>query len=132
MTEKLSKHFTYDELKCKHCGDLKIEFALLEGLEHLRTIVDRPIIVNSAYRCPEHKDSKKNPNSYHIKGLAADIRVDMMPLTELYLAAEKVTAFRNGGIGIYPDDDFIHVDCRIGHARWARIDGEYVGIEAAL
>jgi hypothetical protein len=40
----------------------------------------------------------------------------------------QVPAFFNGGIGVY-DGGFLHVDVRVHEARWARVRGQYVGIQ---
>ena len=46
-------------------------------------------------------------NSYHIKGKAIDIRVPGCPLSEMHRTAKSLRA---GGVGYYPQSDFIHVD----------------------
>jgi hypothetical protein len=38
-----------------------------------------------------------------------------------------VPAFLKGGIGVY-DGGFLHLDVRSRQARWARVQGKYVGI----
>lgn len=43
-------------------------------LEPLRTALDKPIIINSGFRCKElNKAVGGVPNSHHLQGLAADI-----------------------------------------------------------
>jgi hypothetical protein len=51
-------------------------------------------------------------------------------MEKLFLAAK--VEFVDGGLGVYPDSNFIHVDVRGTKARWGRIKGEYVGWEQAL
>lgn len=45
--------------------------------------------------------------TYHMAGRAIDLRVPTIPLRRLYDAALALNA---GGVGIYPSDDFIHID----------------------
>jgi uncharacterized protein YcbK (DUF882 family) len=46
-------------------------------------------------------------NSYHIRGMAVDISLPNVPLKRLHQAALSLKA---GGVGYYPDSDFVHVD----------------------
>jgi len=74
--------------------------------------------LTSGYRSPEtnaelHElDSGVASNSLHMKGQAADITLPGRPLRTVY---ESALAMRIGGVGYYPDDDFLHVD--IGRVR---------------
>ncbi len=47
-------------------------------------------------------------NSYHIKGMAADLKLDSRSVSQLSKAAE---ACRSGGVGSYPRSGFVHIDC---------------------
>lgn len=52
---------------------------LARRLEKVRNIIDMPIFINSGYRSPEVNAFVNGArNSYHIQGLAADIRCDNM------------------------------------------------------
>lgn len=94
----LSPHFTLAELTTTevrflarenyqearaYLGSLR---ALAELLERIRTLLgDRPILVNSGYRCPrlnQHIGGAKT--SQHMLGEAADIRVPGMDLREAF------------------------------------------------
>jgi uncharacterized protein YcbK (DUF882 family) len=89
--------------------------ALLDLVHELKQALDyrQPIGVISGYRSPEtnamlaarSKDVAKN--SYHLRGMAVDIRMPGRPLTELRDAALRL---RRGGVGYYPESDFVHVD----------------------
>ena len=46
-------------------------------------------------------------DSLHVKGQAIDIRIPGVKLEELRDAALALGA---GGVGYYPDSDFVHVD----------------------
>ncbi|HOS46071.1 MAG TPA: D-Ala-D-Ala carboxypeptidase family metallohydrolase [Paludibacter sp.] len=82
MKTPISKHFNYDEFEFSnkanelgidnHIPSDKIRFAIrllvLNILEPLRNIVQRPIILNSGYRCPElNKEIGGQKNSGTIK-----------------------------------------------------------------
>nr|WP_247896335.1 DUF882 domain-containing protein [Azospirillum argentinense] len=54
-------------------------------------------------------------NSFHMQGKAIDLRVPGLPLRTLQRAA---LSLRGGGVGYYPDSNFVHVD--VGPKRqWA-------------
>ena len=99
----LSKHFRLREFQCRHCHAVIIEPELVRRLQRLRDELGVPVVVTSGYRCPEHNRAVKGSHtSYHLHGMAADIR--KVPGME-----EKVyTIFADGGIGNY--ENYMHVD----------------------
>lgn len=126
---KLSPHFSKSEMACRCCGNLQIEDRLLTALETLRNLAAAPVIVNDAYRCPKHNEEVGGvPDSEHTRGIAADVRIPGMSLQQMYDLAMRVPEFANGGIGAY-DGGFLHVDVREHRSRWARVRGQYVGIQ---
>jgi len=137
-----SAHFTRDELKCKDCGLCDVDQELLDALEELRAQGPEPIKVHDACRCLLHNKlvggvSKSEhlfwPTTDEVEGKpceAADVEIVGLSLQEMYDRAKKVSAFVNGGIGIYDNKPpFIHVDVRHHVARWARVAGKYVNFE---
>lgn len=72
-----------------------------------------PFEIISGYRSPQTNSGlyRKNKgvakNSYHIKGMAVDIRIPGIPLKNLRRAALELKA---GGVGYYPQSGFVHVD----------------------
>jgi zinc D-Ala-D-Ala carboxypeptidase len=49
--------FTRAELECKcGCGRADIEPAFMEKLKDLRITYNRPIFINSGYRCPDYNE----------------------------------------------------------------------------
>ena len=125
----LSAHFSKSEFACRCCGQLKIEDGLIAGLEQLRTLAGREIVVHDGYRCPAHNQKVGGvPHSEHTLGMAADIAIPGLSLQQMYELALQVPTFCNGGIGAY-DGDFLHLDNRPHPARWARVRGQYVGIQ---
>ncbi|PXF60098.1 MAG: peptidase M15 [Deltaproteobacteria bacterium] len=129
----LSKNFSRHEFACRCCGRTKINQRLVDALQELRDLTGEPVRISSGYRCPEHNQAIGGATrSQHLLGTAADIVVIGMTPAEMYRLAEDVEAFRNGGIGVYPDKGFIHVDVRDGRARWGQLDGKYVALVKAL
>ena len=107
-SENITEHFTKREMACK-CGCNKIEYdpKLLVKLEIVRDMLGGvPIIINSGYRCVKHnKDVGGVPDSQHLKGKAADIRINGN-MEELYYFLDIV--FKKNGLGRY--ENFFHVD----------------------
>jgi len=119
-----SPNFTRAELDCK-CGcatPKHIEKALRQTavqLEKLRKHWNAPMHITSGYRCVTHNRRVGGaPNSQHLQGKAADVIVARFLQDGFVQDAEKVPAFKNGGIGRYPAQGFVHVDRRGTHARW--------------
>lgn len=97
-------------------GETVVKPELVHLLNRIREKWGRPIIVNSAYRSPEHNKAVGGvANSYHVQGLAADIRPESPEdLDELQDLCLEIVA--DGGVGLY--DTFVHVDARGRKARW--------------
>ena len=47
-------------------------------------------------------------NSYHVKGMAADLRMRSRTVNQIGRAAE---ACKSGGVGRYTNSSFVHIDC---------------------
>ena len=125
-------HFYPHEVQCPCCGLVKINPILLDSLERLRELAgNRPIPVTSGYRCPKrNQEVGGGGKSQHLLGNAADIRIVGLGVRAMFGLAEQIPAFAKGGIGVYPDESFIHVDVRPnGPARWAGVGGGQTKIE---
>lgn len=120
----LTKNFNREEFACKGekcCGhSAPVHLGLAHGLQILRDLLDRPIIITSGFRCRFHnKKIGGSLHSYHCIAMAADIIVPGFTPDEIANWAEKIGVFRNGGIGIY--SDWVHLDVRSnGPARWTK------------
>jgi uncharacterized protein YcbK (DUF882 family) len=108
-------------LRDDRTGEQKdIDVRLLDLLNALsrKISTDEPFHVISGYRSPSTNAFLRAhgggvaANSLHLLGQAIDIRVPGLPLRNLYRAA---VALRSGGVGIYPESDFVHVD--VGRVR---------------
>lgn len=75
--------------------------------------IAQPIQVTSGYRSPETNAAARRHNrhvarnSLHMCGMAVDIRVPGFNMSMLRRAA---LAMQAGGVGTYPNADFIHLD----------------------
>jgi uncharacterized protein YcbK (DUF882 family) len=74
---------------------------------------DGPVHVISGYRSPKtnamlaSRSSKVAKNSYHMKGMAIDLRLPGRRLEDVRAAAMSL---RGGGVGFYPEPQFVHLD----------------------
>lgn len=106
--------FSDTELACK-CGscDGKMNDAFMRKVVRLRTELDFPFAVSSAYRCPDYNDmvSSTGFDGPHTTGRAIDIRVSGKRAMRLLEAAIKA-GFT--GIGVSQKgahgSRFIHLD----------------------
>jgi uncharacterized protein YcbK (DUF882 family) len=114
---RLSKNFKLSEFACRDGSpEILLDMDLVQRLQKLRDQIGKAIHINSGYRNPNYnKKIGGAPRSYHMRGMAADIRVDGMSTTELARQA-KIAGF--DGVGIYRD--FVHVDVRGYDANWAQ------------
>lgn len=75
--------------------------------------LDRPIAVISGYRTPQtnaalrSKSSGVAKNSYHIRGMAMDLRVSGVPARAIDQIGNRLGA---GGVGLYSGSNFVHLD----------------------
>lgn len=113
-----SKYFSLKELtrtdsslnnQPKTFGQIVNLLALQCFLDDLRERLGEPIIINSAFRTvPVNLAAKGVGNSYHLAGLAADIRVfGMNPLTLKAFIAQNYCA--GGYVELIAYSTFVHV-----------------------
>jgi uncharacterized protein YcbK (DUF882 family) len=93
---------------------------LLDTLCELRSRLEttEPFDLISGYRSPSTNAMLRRQghgvaeNSLHTKGMAADIRI---PGRSLALLRRTAISLKSGGVGYYPESQFVHVD--IGRVR---------------
>ncbi len=114
------RYFTRAEFRCPcgRCGGFPVEpdEKLVRTVDAIRAKLGKPITINSGVRCQEHNDELPGSakNSYHLKGMAADLHCNTATPAEMKAAAEAVMG-KTGGIGLYSWG--IHVD--VGkYSRW--------------
>lgn len=115
---QLTEHFKANEFKCEDNSRVIIlDPDLLATLEDIRSHFNKPVIINSGYRTVSYNSTLTNasPNSQHILGKAADIRIKgVQPIDVYNYVCSKYPS--TGGFGIY--NSFVHVDCREKKSRW--------------
>lgn len=109
--DRLTQHFKAEEFRCKD-GTKEFLWApeLLAVLERIRNHFNEPVIINSGYRTPTWNTKVGGAkNSYHMKGMAADIVVKNHNSKEVAEYASKVLG-ELGGVIRY--SNFVHIDVR--------------------
>ena len=105
-------------LRDHRTGDVaKMDRDLLDLLFALRTRLDttEPFHIISGFRSPASNEYLRGQSpqsgvaskSQHMEAKAADIRVPGRALADVRAAA---IALAKGGVGFYPESDFVHVD----------------------
>ncbi len=117
-SEKLSANFKIREFDCKGagcCSGTKIDEKLVVYLQQIRDKFQKPVYIQSGYRCLVHNAKVENAasKSRHIDGMAADIAVDGVEPLAVAQFAESIGVL---GIGLY--DDFVHIDTRKEKSFW--------------
>jgi uncharacterized protein YcbK (DUF882 family) len=97
-------------------GDVfQMDVKLLDLLAelHRRTGSKQPFQIISGYRSPKTnatlaaESNGVAKHSLHMDGMAIDIRLADVPLQKLH---DTAVAMKLGGVGIYPQSNFVHVD----------------------
>jgi zinc D-Ala-D-Ala carboxypeptidase len=110
--------FSPQEMACRGTGQLMIVPQAMDKLQSLRTKLAAPMIVNSAYRSPQHNAAVGGTKaSKHMEAIAFDIRMDNHD-PDAFIAAALSVGFN--GIGTYPKQNFVHVDARPARAAWGK------------
>lgn len=100
-------NFTPKEIACKGDGMIVIDRPSMDALQRLRTLIGKPLIINSAYRSPNYnKKIGGAPKSQHLLGKAFDIRLTTEVTREKIHQFAPAAGFN--GIGDY--NTFVHVD----------------------
>lgn len=113
--QSLSKNFKVKEFACKDGSDtIYIDNQLVWYLQKIRDNYGKPVIINSAYRTSSYnKKVGGATNSYHMKGMAADIRISGVSPKTLASYAKSIGI---KGVGTYKS--FVHVDTRTYKSYW--------------
>lgn len=110
---KVSDNFSLHEFECNHCGVVKLDPRLVDIVQKIRKHFNKPVYINSGYRCPTHnKAISGSPKSQHMEGKAADIKVSGVSPDRV---ADYCESFVDG-LGRY--SSFTHIDTRGYKARW--------------
>lgn len=93
----------------------ELDARLVDLMARMQRTIDttEPLQIVSGYRSPatnaraRRRDGRVARNSFHMHGQAVDIRVRGRSLSRLRRAALSLQA---GGVGTYPNRDFLHID----------------------
>ncbi len=116
ITHLKTAHFDETEFYCK-CGKCKgkvripYEFMLnlkrlMDALEIARIPAGIPFVIDSGYRCKDHPESKKNPESAHTTAEACDIKATDSRSRFIIDRELSRAGFLRKGVS----DSFIHCD----------------------
>lgn len=111
----LSNNFQVKEFACKDGSDtVYIDSELVVILQNIRDHFGKSVTINSGYRTPSWNAKQGGAaNSYHVKGMAADIKVSGVSPATVAKYAEDIGV---RGIGLY--GSFVHVDTRPSKFYW--------------
>tara|TARA_R110000796_G_scaffold108611_1_gene219684 strand:- start:811 stop:1206 length:396 start_codon:yes stop_codon:yes gene_type:complete len=120
-TAQATAAFTWQELVCKcGCNSAYVQEDALTKLQQLRDLLGKPIVLNSACRCPvynskvggaplsQHRATENNPSTAFDISLAGQDK-------EAIIYAAKAVGFKGLGINY---NSFVHVDNRPKEATW--------------
>jgi uncharacterized protein YcbK (DUF882 family) len=127
MITWITDHFRLDEFRCSDGTPVPEKYyenvtLLCRELELIRAAYARPVTILSGYRSPKYNAAIGGAkNSFHMKGMAADIVVAGVSASNLYkqisyMINHESPRLYNGGVGRYKN--FVHYDIRAVPARW--------------
>ena len=119
-TYRAVKHF----MRCRRTGaEAPIDPRLIEMLYKISQRTGERIVLISGFRTPAYAA----PASYHIRGMAADIRI---PGMTTLMVRDLARAMGVRGVGYYPRSQFVHVDLREEPYFWTDLgSGEGTEVE---
>lgn len=112
----LGRWFKVKEFACKDGSPVVfIDEYLWTTLSTLRNKIEKPVIITSGYRTPEwNKKCNGAKYSYHMRGMAADIRVNGMSAKQI---ANELNAIVPDECGIIVYKSWVHFDVRTSKYR---------------
>lgn len=114
---KLTRNFKSTEFDCKGkgcCSKTPLDIELIGYAQVIRNYFNKPVTINSGYRCQKHNKSVGGAkNSRHTQGMAADVVVKGVKPIKVAQFAETIGI---RGIGLY--DTFVHIDSRESKFYW--------------
>lgn len=109
--KEVGQHFKVKEFACQDGSQVVfIDDYLVSILDILRNQVGKPVHINSGYRTPTRNKAVGGAKySYHMRGMAADIRVNGISPKEL---ANKLNKIVPEECGIIVYNNWVHFDTR--------------------
>lgn len=118
-SKKLSTHFIVKEFACKDGSDaVLVAPRLVMVLQSIRSHFGAAVTINSGYRTPQYNTKVGGvAHSQHCYGTAADITVrGQTPAAVAAYARELMPDW--GGVGVYSQKGFTHIDVREVKSDW--------------
>ena len=117
--KKLSTHFKVKEFACKDGSDaVLVAPRLVMVLQSIRSHFGAAVTINSGYRTPQYNTKVGGvAHSQHCYGTAADITVrGQKPAAVAAYARQLMPDW--GGVGVYSQKGFTHIDVREVKSDW--------------
>lgn len=117
--KQLSAHFKVREFACGDGSDaVLVAPRLVMVLQSIRSHFGVPVVIHSAYRTPQYNAKVDGvAHSQHCYGTAADITVKgQKPEAVAAYARQLMPDW--GGVGIYSQQGFTHIDVREKRSDW--------------
>ncbi len=68
------RYFREEHFRCPCCAAADMQPRFVGDLDHLRALLDRPLVIGSGYRCPRHNRRIGSADgSWHCRGMAVDV-----------------------------------------------------------
>lgn len=118
-SKKLSTHFKVKEFACGDGSDaVLVAPRLVMVLQSIRSHFGAAVTINSGYRTPQYNTKVGGvAHSQHCYGTAADITVKgQTPAAVAAYARQLMPDW--GGVGVYSQKGFTHIDTREERADW--------------
>ena len=118
----ITPHFQVKEFACKDGSDKIIIYTeTVELAENARCFFNARGTVLSGYRTELYnKKVGGKSSSYHLKGMALDLKFENVSPVAVALYFEYVLLKDRGGIGLYKGQGFTHIDTREKMTRWVQ------------
>lgn len=101
-------NFTPREIACRGSGTIKVSIVAMDKLQALRTKLDKPMVVHSAYRSLSHNRFVGGArDSLHMSGIAFDISMEGHD-PHVFEWEARQAGF--SGFGFYVRQNFMHID----------------------
>lgn len=119
---KLTKNFTYEELKCPTTGEAKFEGDTLDRLQMLRDTLGKPMVITSGARTTVHNEWLQSrgypasPNSFHLINnpkYSTDCCAFDVSITSGVDRSKLVKLALDQGWSVGAAKTFIHIDLRL-------------------
>ena len=117
--KKLSSNFRVKEFACKDGSDaVLVAPRLVMVLQSIRSHFGKAVNINSGYRTPPYNAQVGGVDgSQHTYGTAADISIKGVSVADVAAYARSIMPDW-GGVGIYKEQGFVHVDVRETLSDW--------------